>query len=481
MAVSPTVERRHPRKLRRQRQRVLRSRGDVLQARDRVARSDSRRAIRCTRSRFPVRHADGSIEVVHAWRAEHSHHKLPTKGGIRLQPAGRRVGSEGARGADDLQVRACRRAVRRRERRRANRSVALYGRAARAHHAPLHARARSQAVHRSRHRRARLPTTERASARCRGSPTPTGSFIPASSRRSRASPASRSREGGIHGRREATGRGLMYALCEACRSAEDMSALGLSVGLEGKRLVVQGLGNVGYHTAKFCREQGAIIVALAEREGADLQPEGAERRRGLQLPQAYRFDSRLSGRDRHSPQRRRARARVRRARAGRARERVDGRERGAHQGEDHSRRRQRPDDARGRRGIPEEGDPGDPRRLRECRRRDGVVLRVAEESVARAARPHGSPASGGDRDADAACHRSGDRPEVQRGRASVVRQSDRRAGDRQLGARRHDDRGVSGHPRGAAAAAGDGRSAHRRIRHRHQQSGDRVRRARIFP
>jgi glutamate dehydrogenase (NAD(P)+) len=75
-------------------------------------------------------------------------------------------------------------------------------------------------------------------------------------------------EGGIHGRREATGRGLMYALCEACRPAEDMKALGLSTGVDGKRLVVQGLGNVGYHTAKFCREQGAIIVGLAEREGA---------------------------------------------------------------------------------------------------------------------------------------------------------------------------------------------------------------------
>jgi glutamate dehydrogenase (NAD(P)+) len=81
-------------------------------------------------------------------------------------------------------------------------------------------------------------------------------------------------EGGIHGRREATGRGLMYALAEACRSAEDMRALGLSVGLEGKRLVVQGLGNVGYHTAKFCREQGALIVGIAEREGAIANPKG---------------------------------------------------------------------------------------------------------------------------------------------------------------------------------------------------------------
>jgi len=60
----------------------------------------------------------------------------------------------------------------------------------------------------------------------------------------------------------------MFALSEACRSADDMRALGLSTGLEGKRLVVQGLGNVGYHAAKFCREGGAVLIAIAEREGA---------------------------------------------------------------------------------------------------------------------------------------------------------------------------------------------------------------------
>ena len=47
------------------------------------------------------------------------------------------------------------------------------------------------------------------------------------------------------GRREATGRGLVYALQEACTYADDMSRIGLSVGFEGKRVVIQGLGKVG--------------------------------------------------------------------------------------------------------------------------------------------------------------------------------------------------------------------------------------------
>ena len=74
-------------------------------------------------------------------------------------------------------------------------------------------------------------------------------------------------QGGIRGRRETTGRGLSYALKEVCSQADDMRALGLSPGLEGRQVVVQGLGNVGYHAARFCREAGAIVLAIAEREG----------------------------------------------------------------------------------------------------------------------------------------------------------------------------------------------------------------------
>jgi glutamate dehydrogenase (NAD(P)+) len=61
-------------------------------------------------------------------------------------------------------------------------------------------------------------------------------------------------QGGIRGRTEATGRSVYFGLREACTDADDMKRLGLSPGLEGKRVVVQGFGNVGYHTARFCQE-----------------------------------------------------------------------------------------------------------------------------------------------------------------------------------------------------------------------------------
>jgi glutamate dehydrogenase (NAD(P)+) len=83
-------------------------------------------------------------------------------------------------------------------------------------------------------------------------------------------------QGGIRGRVEATGRGISFALREACSVKEDMKAIGLSPGLEGKTVVVQGLGNVGYHTAKFLQEAGCIIVGLSERDGAIYRADGLD-------------------------------------------------------------------------------------------------------------------------------------------------------------------------------------------------------------
>jgi glutamate dehydrogenase (NAD(P)+) len=73
---------------------------------------------------------------------------------------------------------------------------------------------------------------------------------------------------GIRGRTEATGRGVVYGLNEAVSYKEDMDALGLTTGLAGKRVVVQGLGNVGFHAANIITEYGAKVIAVAELEGA---------------------------------------------------------------------------------------------------------------------------------------------------------------------------------------------------------------------
>jgi glutamate dehydrogenase (NAD(P)+) len=75
-------------------------------------------------------------------------------------------------------------------------------------------------------------------------------------------------QGGVRGRREATGLGIFYGVREVCNMPDIMEKVGLSVGIEGKKVIVQGLGNVGYHAAKFFQQAGAKIIALAEYEGA---------------------------------------------------------------------------------------------------------------------------------------------------------------------------------------------------------------------
>jgi len=75
-------------------------------------------------------------------------------------------------------------------------------------------------------------------------------------------------QGGVRGRREATGLGIFYGVREVCSMPDVMQRLGMTTGLEGKTVIVQGLGNVGYHAAKFFHNAGAKIIALAEYEGA---------------------------------------------------------------------------------------------------------------------------------------------------------------------------------------------------------------------
>lgn len=83
--------------------------------------------------------------------------------------------------------------------------------------------------------------------------------------------------GGIQGRVEATGRGVQYALQEFFRHKDDVAEAGLSGKLDGKKVIVQGLGNVGYHAAKFLSEEdGCKVIGVIERDGALLDDDGLD-------------------------------------------------------------------------------------------------------------------------------------------------------------------------------------------------------------
>jgi glutamate dehydrogenase (NAD(P)+) len=84
-------------------------------------------------------------------------------------------------------------------------------------------------------------------------------------------------QGGIMGRTEATGRGVQFGIREALGHGEDLKGLGLTPGIEGKTVVVQGFGNVGYHLARFLKEEdGAKVIAIGEWDGGVYDPKGID-------------------------------------------------------------------------------------------------------------------------------------------------------------------------------------------------------------
>lgn len=224
---------------------------------------------------FPLRRDDGTIEVIHAWRAEHSHHRMPTKGGIRYSLA---VSDDEVMALAALMTYKC----------------ALVD-------VPFGGAKGGIRIDRRQYSQGELERITRrytfelwkknfigpgldVPAPDYGTGAQEMAWI-ADTYQSLASgdlnamacvTAKPVSQGGIRGRTEATGRGVMFGLREACNVPEDMKALGLTPGLAGKRVVVQGLGNVGYYAAKFLQEQGAILVGLAEFEGAVHNPDGLD-------------------------------------------------------------------------------------------------------------------------------------------------------------------------------------------------------------
>ncbi|GAA4346226.1 Glu/Leu/Phe/Val dehydrogenase [Hymenobacter saemangeumensis] len=83
-------------------------------------------------------------------------------------------------------------------------------------------------------------------------------------------------QGGIRGRTEATGLGVFFGLRELFEDGDMLKRMKLSSGLAGKRIIVQGLGNVGYYAAHFLQQEGALIVGIAEREGGIFHADGLD-------------------------------------------------------------------------------------------------------------------------------------------------------------------------------------------------------------
>ena len=225
------------------------------------------------RVRFPLKKDNGDIEVIEAYRVQHSHHKTPCKGGIRYAD---NVNQDEVMALAALMTYKC-----------AIVSVPFGGaKGGIKINTSNYSEFELQKI-------TRRYTTELAKKNFIGP----GIDVPApdygTSAREMAwivdtysslnsnmidaaacvtgKPVS---QGGVNGRKEATGLGVFFGVREVCNIPKVMEKAGLPLGIEGKKVVLQGLGNVGFYVAKFFRQGGAKVICIAEREGAIYNAEG---------------------------------------------------------------------------------------------------------------------------------------------------------------------------------------------------------------
>ncbi|MEN9685551.1 MAG: hypothetical protein RLZZ28_1337 [Bacteroidota bacterium] len=223
--------------------------------------------------RFPVKMDDGTIEVIEAYRVQHSQHKSPCKGGIRFSEA---VNQDEVMALASLMTYKC-----------AIVNVPFGGAKG-----GIKINPKKHSVYEL-EKITRRYTSELVKKNFIGPgidvPAPdygTGeremawivdtysSLKPGEIDAAGCVTGKPITQGGVRGRKEATGLGVFFGIREVCNMPDIMQKLGMTVGVEGKRVVVQGLGNVGYHSAKFFREHGSIVIAIAEHDGAIYNEKG---------------------------------------------------------------------------------------------------------------------------------------------------------------------------------------------------------------
>ena len=223
--------------------------------------------------RFPVRRDDGSIEVIEAYRVQHSHHKTPCKGGIRFSDE---VNQDEVMALAALMTYKC-----------AIVNVPFGGAKGGIKVNPRNYSAfELQKI-------TRRYTAELIRKNFIGPgidvPAPdygTGeremvwivdtyeSMKPGEIDGIASVTGKPLTQGGVRGRKEATGLGVFFGVREICNMPDVMKELGMDTGVKGKTVVIQGLGNVGYYSAKYFRENGAKIIAISEYEGAIYKESG---------------------------------------------------------------------------------------------------------------------------------------------------------------------------------------------------------------
>ncbi len=232
------------------------------------------------RMKFPVKDDDGNVVVVEAYRAEHSHHRLPCKGGLRYslsvtldetialaalmtyKCALVGVPFGGAKGGVCIDSRASSPGFRERVTRRFTAELNKKNFIGPSIDVPAPDYGTGE------QEMAWIADTYRALNFNDANPYACVTGKPLDMH-------------GIPGRKEATGLGVYFGIRECLSHAEDMEPLGLTVGVSGKRVIVQGLGNVGEHSAHHLQKAGAVIVGISELGGGIYDAAGIDVTRAI--------------------------------------------------------------------------------------------------------------------------------------------------------------------------------------------------------
>ena len=251
---------------------------------------------------FPIERDNGAIEVIRAYRAQHSHHRTPCKGGIRYAEAVDlqevealaslmtfkcavvNVPFGGAKGGIAIDPRKY--STRELEKITRRYTVELHkhgfiGPGVDVPAPDMGTGAREMSWIVDTYRMLFGQTDVNAWACVTGKPLSMG---------------------GVDGRTEATGLGIVYCTRAYLEDEQECKRQGLTPGIKGKTVIVQGFGNVGYFAAKFFTEFGCKVIGVVEYNGAVFNPDGLNIDKLKEYHQKHGSLLGFSGAERELPQ-----------------------------------------------------------------------------------------------------------------------------------------------------------------------------------